>query len=271
MSRKVINEQVANEEDQETPRGTLKGTGEGTREVPARTEAYIRYVKKTSEELYEAVEYDMDEEDIAWLELVNEQRSKHNLSLVSHDMFELLLDRFEKESFFQRQSNTPASISSSTTASVPDSPAVADDDDAVCAVCLDGDCYHDNVILFCDMCNLAVHQVCYGVPHIPAGSWLCRRCLYSPSKSVDCCLCPSKTGAMKPVACEPGAKPSWAHVACAYWIPEVGFASIGSWSRSWVWIESRNRAGRWFVISVGCVVLVRACSAATRAATRGST
>lgn len=47
------------------------------------------------------MEYDVDEEDTAWLSIMNEKREAAGLSPVSVDSLELLMDRFEKESYFQ--------------------------------------------------------------------------------------------------------------------------------------------------------------------------
>ncbi|XP_020284724.1 peregrin isoform X1 [Pseudomyrmex gracilis] len=169
--------------------------------------SYIRFMERSGEELDGEVEYDLDEEDTAWLSIVNERRVASGLTPVEPDTFELLMDRLEKESYFQQQSNGGG--------------GVAADEDAVCCICMDGECQNSNAILFCDMCNLAVHQDCYGVPYIPEGQWLCRRCLQSPSRAVDCVLCPNTGGAFKQTD-----RPSeWAHVVCALWIPEVRFAN----------------------------------------------
>lgn len=51
--------------------------------------------------LYFKVEYDVDEEDTAWLSLMNQRREAAGLAPVSVDSLELLMDRLEKESYFQ--------------------------------------------------------------------------------------------------------------------------------------------------------------------------
>lgn len=51
------------------------------------------------------------------------------------------------------------------------------DEDAVCVVCGDGASVAPNVIVFCERCDIGVHQCCYGVATIPAGEWLCWPCL----------------------------------------------------------------------------------------------
>lgn len=74
-------------------------------DAPPRPNAYIRFIEKSAEELDVDVEYDVDEEDTAWLGILNKQRTKQGLPLVSVDTLELLMDRLEKESYFQVQNN----------------------------------------------------------------------------------------------------------------------------------------------------------------------
>uniref|UniRef100_A0A3B4BMS4 Bromodomain and PHD finger containing, 1 n=1 Tax=Pygocentrus nattereri TaxID=42514 RepID=A0A3B4BMS4_PYGNA len=187
-------EAVFRELDQERP------------DAPPRALSYYRYIDKSVEELDEEVEYDIDEEDYIWLDIMNDKRRSDGVTPIPQEVFEYLMDRLEKESYFESHNKgDPNSLI---------------DEDAVCCICNDGECQNSNVILFCDMCNLAVHQECYGVPYIPEGQWLCRRCLQSPSRAVDCALCPNKGGAFKQTD-----DARWAHVVCALWIPEVCFAN----------------------------------------------
>uniref|UniRef100_A0AAY5ECD6 Bromodomain and PHD finger containing, 1 n=1 Tax=Electrophorus electricus TaxID=8005 RepID=A0AAY5ECD6_ELEEL len=187
-------EAVFRELDQERP------------DAPPRPLSYYRYIDKSVEELDEEVEYDIDEEDYIWLDIMNDKRRSDGVTPIPQEVFEYLMDRLEKESYFESHNKgDPNSLI---------------DEDAVCCICNDGECQNSNVILFCDMCNLAVHQECYGVPYIPEGQWLCRRCLQSPSRAVDCALCPNKGGAFKQTD-----DARWAHVVCALWIPEVCFAN----------------------------------------------
>lgn len=60
----------------------------------------FRFIEKSVEELDTEVEYDMDEEDAAWLQIMNERREASGLAGISIESFELLMDRLEKESYF---------------------------------------------------------------------------------------------------------------------------------------------------------------------------
>ena len=111
------------------------------------------------------------------------------------------------------------------------------DMDAVCDVCFDGEVTPENQIIFCDACNVAVHQRCYGIEQIPSGNYFCHTCTYfeidkeylaakrrdgPPLKitrpPIVCELCPRRQGAFVQVATPCTTKKAkWAHVSCAKW------------------------------------------------------
>ncbi|KLT46484.1 hypothetical protein CC85DRAFT_281589 [Cutaneotrichosporon oleaginosum] len=169
-----------------------------------RPEHYIRYIEPIESELAVQVEYDMDEQDQEWLDAVNAERKKDQQAPVSYELFEVLIDKLEKEWFNlikripQPQSHMPV-------------------EDSKCAICDDGEGENSNAIVFCDGCNLPVHQDCYGVPYIPEGQWLCRKCTVSPENPASCLFCPNEGGAFKQTTTG-----LWAHLLCAIWIPELG-------------------------------------------------
>lgn len=176
-------------------------------------------------------EYDMDEQDDLYVCFLNSSCCDSKLS---HEVFELLITVLEREWSHLEKLIPPKSI-------LVDDPEEdhraqttrlhyqlfgADDGterstDQTCAVCGGGDSDNTNAIVFCDGCDIAVHQECYGIVFIPEGQWLCRRCLVSKNRKVSCLFCPSHTGAFKQT--DTG---SWAHVICGLWIPELYFANL---------------------------------------------
>ncbi|GAB4826227.1 hypothetical protein Ancab_009092 [Ancistrocladus abbreviatus] len=90
-----------------------------------------------------------------------------------------------------------------------------------CAVCRWVEDWDYNKIIICNRCQIAVHQECYGAKHVrDFTSWVCRAC-ETPDVERECCLCPVKGGALKPTDVET----LWVHVTCAWFRPEVSFAS----------------------------------------------
>ena len=178
-------------------------------DMPHKPDQYICFKQSTQAEIDSVVEYDMDDEDAAWLEIVNQKRKDNITSCVEPEIFEFLMDRFEKECRFHRQ----ISLGHRLIKEIPD-------DDAVCYICTGGTSCMSNEIVFCDMCNIASHQECYGVPYVPECQWICRRCNSSPTKLISCDLCPNTSGVMKQTD-----SASWCHILCALWTPEVQFSN----------------------------------------------
>ncbi|KAK7463006.1 hypothetical protein VKT23_007588 [Stygiomarasmius scandens] len=168
---------------------------------------YIRHIEPLEIDLARQVEYDMDEQDKEWLDAVNLDRKKEQIDRVSYEVFEVVMDRLEKEWF-------------DLTKNIPKTDFALPSEDSTCAVCDDSEGENSNAIVFCDGCNLAVHQDCYGIPYIPEGQWLCRKCTVSPGNPVSCILCPNEGGAFKQTT-----NGDWVHLLCAIWVPETSVAN----------------------------------------------
>lgn len=172
-----------------------------------RPKHYIQYIEPIDTDLARQVEYDMDEQDQEWLDSVNTERKKEQIDTVAYETFEIIMDRLEKEWF-------------DLTKNIPKTDFAMPSEDSTCAICDDSEGENSNAIVFCDGCNLAVHQDCYGVPYIPEGQWLCRKCTVSPENPVSCVLCPNEGGAFKQTVTG-----DWVHLLCAIWVPETRVAN----------------------------------------------
>ncbi|XP_078267508.1 protein Jade-1 isoform X2 [Rhinoraja longicauda] len=152
--------------------------------------------------------YDLDEVDVHWLELVNAEFQEAGMLEVNELMMEKIIEELES----QCQENMNQAIATE------EGLGIEYDEDVVCDVCRSPEGEDGNEMVFCDKCNICVHQACYGILKVPLGSWLCRTCALGVQPK--CLLCPKRGGALKPT--RSGTK--WVHVSCALWIPEV---SIG--------------------------------------------
>ena len=108
--------------------------------------AYSKYVEPLDVDLLRQVEYDMDEQDKEWVDDLNNFRSNHNIEPISYEVFEIVIDKLEKE-FLDLQKKLPVIHSKHSFS-----------EDSNCSICNESECENSNAIVFCDGCNLAVHQ-----------------------------------------------------------------------------------------------------------------
>ncbi|XP_066562167.1 protein Jade-3 isoform X2 [Amia ocellicauda] len=152
--------------------------------------------------------YDLDDIDLYWLQELNVELEDMGERFVDELTMERVMEALER----QCHDNMNHAIETE------EGLGIEYDEDVICDVCRSPDSEEGNDMVFCDKCNICVHQACYGILKVPEGSWLCRTCVLGIHP--QCLLCPKKGGAMK--ATRAGTK--WAHVSCALWIPEVSIA-----------------------------------------------
>lgn len=152
--------------------------------------------------------YDMDEDDFSFLNSMNSIKDlNEKISEVEFETIFTYLDSLCHINMVKRyQKDLTYSIQF--------------DDSVFCEVCKDIYSEPDNEMIFCDSCNICVHQSCFGISTIPQGDWLCSPCKANCLTPV-CLLCMQGGGAFKSTL-----QGEWVHIFCALWIPEVGFGNV---------------------------------------------
>ena len=149
-----------------------------------------------------ASRYEMDLTDYCWLQSLHENEDV--VIDIQEEMFEEVMNELEHQCSRNMKEKHVG---------------IEFDDHIVCDICRSPDAEDGNEMVFCDLCNICVHQACYGIQVIPDGEWLCRPCKQYGSqadKKISCLFCPNSGGAFKPTS-----NNRWAHLSCALWIPEV--------------------------------------------------
>ncbi|XP_054644649.1 protein Jade-3 isoform X3 [Dunckerocampus dactyliophorus] len=193
-------------------------------------------------ELAEAMcRYDLDDVDLYWLQSLNTEL----LRMGEEPVDELTMERTMEALEGRCHDSMKHAIET------VEGLGIEYDEDVVCDVCRSPDSEEGNDMVFCDKCNICVHQACYGIVKVPVGNWLCRTCVLGIDP--QCLLCPKKGGAMK--ATRAGTK--WAHVSCALWIPEVSIACPERMEP--ITKVSHIPPSRWSLICSVCKVKTGAC------------
>lgn len=189
----------------------------------------------------QVVRYDLDDIDVCWLTQVNEEREEMGESLIDEWIMERIIEELENQSHYSMQK----------TIKTAEGLGIEYDEDVICDVCRSPDTEDNNEMVFCDGCDICVHQACYGIQTIPEGSWLCRPC--GLNVKPVCILCPNTDGAMK--STRSGMK--WAHVSCSLWIPEVGIGCVEKMEP--ITKISQIPPSRWALICCLCKERIGAC------------
>jgi hypothetical protein len=136
------------------------------------------------------------------------------------------------------------------------------DNYSVCCVCFSSDSDElINPIVYCEECNLTVHQRCYGIKLLPEGDWFCDYCAVDRSNKLTiqdksnkknkakqgiitirrdkieaiCVLCSIRGGALKQLLAEEvlegsSSKVQFIHIVCALWTPGLRINDLLSMS-----------------------------------------
>lgn len=143
----------------------------------------------------ECLKYELDLIDISWRELM----SQTCLPTIPETLIEDVITELEKQCAENMKNNKIG---------------IEFNDGVVCDVCRSPYSEDGNEMVFCDTCNVCVHQACYGIEEIPAGEWYCQPCReLGRVDKASCILCPNKNGAMKRTPDD-----KWAHVSCSLWV-----------------------------------------------------
>ncbi|WAQ98834.1 JADE1-like protein [Mya arenaria] len=189
----------------------------------------------------QVVRYDLDDLDVAWLQLLNEQRVECGDAEILEWTMERVIEALEAQCHENMD----------TKKKTEEGLGIEYDEDIVCEICQSPESEDTNEMVFCDGCDICVHQACYGIQTVPEGSWLCRTCALGIKPT--CILCPKVGGAMK--STRSGTK--WAHVSCAIWIPEVTIGCVEKMEP--ITKISMIPASRWSLVCCVCKERCGAC------------